>query len=116
MVDRSLVRCSLTFLAIQEPGISKYCERCGKEYLVEEALLKDGQSEEVLRQPGVRKTATTPRAQKSGTGQTGAVEEDEGIQVQNEQALGLTDKPAPLVRMLFATCDVCVYCGGKFVG
>ncbi|RMZ77861.1 hypothetical protein DV738_g4094, partial [Chaetothyriales sp. CBS 135597] len=26
-------RCGLTFVAIQEPGISKYCTRCGKEFL-----------------------------------------------------------------------------------
>ncbi|RMZ88265.1 hypothetical protein DV736_g4503, partial [Chaetothyriales sp. CBS 134916] len=26
-------RCGLTFLSIQEPGLSKYCARCGKEFL-----------------------------------------------------------------------------------
>ena len=33
-------RCSLTFLAIQEPGVSKYCERCGAQYCNEEYLLR----------------------------------------------------------------------------
>lgn len=30
-----IVRCNLTFLAIQEPGISKFCSDCGTEYLGE---------------------------------------------------------------------------------
>ncbi|KAL3464570.1 transcription factor IIIC subunit delta N-term-domain-containing protein [Aspergillus heterothallicus] len=33
------VRCSLTFLAIQEPGISKFCSRCDCEYLDEDLIL-----------------------------------------------------------------------------
>lgn len=33
--DQLTVRCALTFLAITRPGISKYCERCGKEFLNE---------------------------------------------------------------------------------
>lgn len=28
-----LTRCSLSFVAIQEPGISKYCARCGRQFL-----------------------------------------------------------------------------------
>ncbi|KAL2837777.1 transcription factor IIIC subunit delta N-term-domain-containing protein [Aspergillus pseudoustus] len=39
------VRCSLTFLAIQEPGISKFCSRCDSEYLDEDLIgpsSKDG--------------------------------------------------------------------------
>ena len=29
----TFARCVISFLAIQEPGISKYCSRCGKEFL-----------------------------------------------------------------------------------
>ncbi|KAL2810008.1 transcription factor IIIC subunit delta N-term-domain-containing protein [Aspergillus granulosus] len=32
------VRCNLTFLAIQEPGISKFCSRCDREYLDEDLI------------------------------------------------------------------------------
>ncbi|KAF3388478.1 hypothetical protein F1880_004530 [Penicillium rolfsii] len=32
------VRCGLSFLAIQEPGLSKYCSRCRIEYINEETL------------------------------------------------------------------------------
>ncbi|KAJ5087077.1 hypothetical protein NUU61_008384 [Penicillium alfredii] len=33
-------RCGLTFLAIQEPGISKFCSSCRTEYLDEEAIAR----------------------------------------------------------------------------
>lgn len=36
-----LARCTLTFLAIQAPGISKVCGICGKQYLTENYLLKE---------------------------------------------------------------------------
>lgn len=39
------VRCNLTFLAIQEPGISKICPNCGSEYLDEELLAPHGQED-----------------------------------------------------------------------
>ncbi|KAE8152830.1 transcription factor IIIC subunit delta N-term-domain-containing protein [Aspergillus avenaceus] len=32
------VRCGMTFLAIQEPGISKFCSHCGMEYLSEDLV------------------------------------------------------------------------------
>ena len=33
--NAGIVRCALTFLAITSPGISKRCERCGREFLNE---------------------------------------------------------------------------------
>lgn len=33
-----IVRCGLTFMAIQEPGLSKFCSLCGAEYLSEDML------------------------------------------------------------------------------
>lgn len=36
-----LARCTLTFLTIQAPGISKVCGICGKQYLTENYLLKE---------------------------------------------------------------------------
>ncbi|KAL2869677.1 uncharacterized protein BJX67DRAFT_378735 [Aspergillus lucknowensis] len=39
------VRCNLTFLAIQEPGISKFCSQCDSEYLDEDLVgLSSGSS------------------------------------------------------------------------
>ncbi|KAL4798448.1 transcription factor IIIC subunit delta N-term-domain-containing protein [Aspergillus venezuelensis] len=39
------VRCNLTFLAIQEPGISKFCSRCENEYLDEDMVGQAGQTD-----------------------------------------------------------------------
>ena len=114
---RPLVRCALTFLAIQEPGISNYCERCGTEYLTEEALLDDEKSERDVHQPNMEVlAATTSRHEDVNLGQEGAVEDDQTSTVKQGQASSPPRELAPLVRMLFSTYDVCVYCGGKFVG
>ena len=37
----NVARCRLTFLAITEPGISKYCESCRREFLNEENFVGD---------------------------------------------------------------------------
>ena len=34
----STARCNLTFLSIQEPGISKFCSQCETEYLDEDSI------------------------------------------------------------------------------
>jgi hypothetical protein len=34
-------RCSLTLLTIQEPGLSKFCQSCNREYLNEKVVFKD---------------------------------------------------------------------------
>lgn len=39
------VRCSLTFLAIQEPGISKFCSKCENEYLDEDLVGLSGKKD-----------------------------------------------------------------------
>lgn len=42
----TIVRCNLTFLSIQEPGVSKFCSDCGTEYL-DGALLGSHYDEDV---------------------------------------------------------------------
>ncbi|KAK8178767.1 transcription factor IIIC subunit delta N-term-domain-containing protein [Phyllosticta citribraziliensis] len=83
------VRCSLTFLAIQAPGISKLCGICGKRFLSEHHALK-------------LDTVLDDEANGNGQSQAGAREQER--------------QPVTLVRLLFAACNVCIYCGGKFVG
>ena len=67
-------RCGISLLAIQAPGITKYCGICSTPFLSEEFVW----------------------AQEAGP----------------EQAEPLVT----LSRVLFQACDVCIYCGGKFVG
>jgi hypothetical protein len=67
-------RCGISLLAIQAPGITKYCGICSTPYLNEEFV----------------------RAQEIREGEV---------------------EPAyTIARMLFQACDVCIFCGGKFVG
>jgi hypothetical protein len=66
-------RCGISLLAIQAPGITKYCGICSTPCLNEEFV----------------------RAQETGEGES--------------------EPPNTLSRVLFQACDVCIYCGGKFV-
>jgi hypothetical protein len=79
-------RCALTFLSIMEPGIGKSCRICHALYLNEYTL------------PGFKNKAA----------------QDAKV----EAPLLDADHAEPrvsLARLLFAACDVCILCGGKFV-
>ena len=106
----TVVRCALTFLTIQEPGISKYCESCDREYLDEHVLLDP--AKHVDRRPEVE-------TQEPSIGIS--AEESTRIHVGGTHDIGPgmlkeKDDGASLARVLFSTYDVCIYCGGKFVG
>ena len=83
-------RCTLTFMAIQEPGISKYCETCGREYLNEKYLWPIP--------PGVC-TSETSR-------------ENSGLP---NLLPGLASEETSHLRELIRTFDKCIFCGGKFI-
>lgn len=92
-------RCSLTFLSIMEPGISKSCRICNALCLNQDAL-PEFQGDKV----GVIKNG---RRSPDGAGNTSdSVEETNG----DGAASNVT-----LARLLFAACDKCILCGGKFV-
>jgi hypothetical protein len=77
----------MTFLAIQAPYITRRCGLCGRSYL------KDGVLEDDDLDPGDVAQAS-----------------DNADSVQ---------KHAPRIsvgRLLFAVCDRCIFCGGKFIG
>jgi len=87
--NRLSARCTLSFLAIQTPGTSKACSICNAQYINESMM------------PGFK-------AQDSKDAGT---EEDEVMQGTSDQ-----EPPLSLARILFAACDRCVCCGGKFTG
>ena len=68
-------RCGVSLLAIQAPGITKYCGICSTPVLNEEFV----------------------QAQEDGDDKD-------------------TDSSGTLARVLFQACDVCIFCGGKFIG
>ncbi|KAF1931738.1 uncharacterized protein M421DRAFT_417498 [Didymella exigua CBS 183.55] len=67
-------RCGISLLAIQAPGITKYCGICSTPFLSEEFA----------------------QAQEAGELEA--------------------ESPVSLSSVMFQACDVCVYCGGKFIG
>lgn len=80
-------RCGISFLAIQKPRISKYCGLCKTPYLSEEFV----------------------GAQEEGRG-NGAEAVEGGAAEENGARV------VSLSKALYAACDVCIYCGGKFTG
>ncbi|KAH7390705.1 transcription factor IIIC subunit delta N-term-domain-containing protein [Pyrenochaeta sp. MPI-SDFR-AT-0127] len=133
-------RCGLSFLAIQSPGITKYCGLCSTPFLSAEFVA--AQEEQVMQTNvssggGVLSQTDVAGADEVGTSGDAiihAAEEEEqapsserGIESQclqtNDGAAGHSiveeEQKLPsvtLASILFLACDVCIYCGGKFVG
>ncbi|KAI9710611.1 MAG: hypothetical protein M1812_007375 [Candelaria pacifica] len=99
-------RCALTFLAIQAPGISKYCGLCGIEYLHLDFLLKND----------ARSLAPAENLDRKNSGAASEAESDAESVGDEAQDTHLAETPVSLAQILSASCEICIYCGGKFVG
>lgn len=120
--DSILVRCSLSFLSIQAPGKSKYCGLCEREYLSDTVILKELGQHQPRVEPrtddaweqsllGTTEPRETPiRAPTVAATAMGDTSEFD------EHSPGHVLKHVSLASLLFEACDICVYCGGKFVG
>ena len=98
-------RCTLTFLSIMEPGISKSCRICNALYLNEEALPE-------FKKPNAKAIKVEEQPQEED------MEVDTNAGAENTSDASQTDGVEPnisLARLLFSACDVCILCGGKFV-
>jgi len=85
-------RCALTFFAIQEPGISRYCDACSREYLHEDYALNTCR---------VDMNAPSP----------------DGLEIfDNSKNPGNETEGESILQTLFKDYDVCIFCGGKFIG
>lgn len=94
-------RCAMSFLALQEPGITKVCGLCGLQYLNEGVL--PATSGEDMEMADILET-------EGGQSVPGA---DAWVEISHNESATKTHKPT-LVQLLFAACDICIYCGGKF--
>ena len=90
-------------MTIQEPGISKYCDTCGREYLKEEFVLKDEAESDV----GLQMLDPFPYVRENG--------DETKIDGESGRPLVHVD-PVSLAHILFKVHDVCLFCGGKFIG
>lgn len=117
-------RCGLSFLAIQSPGITKYCGICSTPFLSEEFVV----AQEVEAKPertGEQRngedgdvsmigTAAGEGSQQANISNDNQIVEIGGDELAAED--GTRELPTTLARVLFLACDVCIYCGGKFIG
>jgi hypothetical protein len=133
-------RCGLSFLAIQAPGITKYCGICSTPFLSDEFVIAQEYADSkksVDTGNDTVMTGVTTNDRVSGGGEKvsgppGKVDEGhvaqeggERITVEDQESDDSDDEddvyerrelPVTLARVLFLACDVCIYCGGKFVG
>lgn len=116
----TLARCSLTFLAIREPGVSKYCHSCNRAYLNDHIILTSTEREtnctpdvETCAVPTVEELADTEMFDDN------LLKIGGGEMMGNSSPVDLSafkSEPFSLATILFDAFDMCPYCGGKFVG
>lgn len=100
-------RCALTFLSIMEPGISKSCRICNALYINEDTLPAiNGTPSEIV------KSEDETMVDGEAIGGSGAAMTEDG---QQQQRTNVIEPQVSLARLLFAACDKCILCGGKFV-
>lgn len=97
-------RCSLTGLAIQEPGMSKWCSVCDREFFNETAFYLNLKGQEGATS-GENQTATGMDVDEPGNGITEAM-----TQRVHESPLS----PDSLFWKLFRFFDTCPYCQAKY--
>ena len=110
-------RCAMTFLAIQEPGVSKHCERCNRQFINEEFLNPAAVAEDDVEGDDAMKDAEA-KLEVEATEVVVAVEEDEkeaGEESEGEEREEEEEEPKTLAEDIFTRCSVCIFCGGKFV-
>ncbi|KAL6702966.1 hypothetical protein ACN47E_010321 [Coniothyrium glycines] len=132
-------RCGLSFITIQAPGITKYCGICKTPFLNDEfvsaqedpphATANFNNAEEVQAfSVGQVITTVTTIDDVAMDGQSEMIHmselQDNGdasqLPARNSLAsksaeLAPSNPPVTLSQVIFQACDMCIYCGGKFV-
>lgn len=105
----------MSFLAIEEPGISKYCEKCNREFLNEHVLRESEHYPGLLLGP---EGATSPKDCPFDENEVVIEQQDSFGQRANvmTKEVGQISKAPSLASMMFDYFDVCPYCNGKFIG
>ena len=116
-------RCATTFLAIQEPGVSKYCERCGRHFINEEflnptgtaAAAAEGNFEDGIQGEDAMGEAETADAVAGIEDEEEEKEVGEGSKGEERREEEEDEEPKTLAEDIFTRCSVCIFCGGNFV-
>ncbi|KAI4670747.1 uncharacterized protein J4E88_009840 [Alternaria novae-zelandiae] len=128
-------RCGLTFLAIQAPGITKYCGICSTPFLSDEFIMaqedvernNSSDTEDNTVMTGVTRNGMVSEEREESSDplnkmdEEGSSDQEGGDQESNDSddegdVYERKEIPVTLARVLFLACDACIYCGGKFIG
>jgi hypothetical protein len=129
-------RCGLSFLAIQAPGITKYCGICSTPFLSEDFLIAQEMNDKRGHLAEPANTDGQVRANSDGRNgadhkgdiamasdgldddqeRHNAKQQRQATAAKFDESEGEKNLPMTLAKVLFFACDACIYCGGKFVG
>jgi hypothetical protein len=133
-------RCGLSFIAIQAPGITKYCGICSTPFLDDEFVAaqetRETKSADVLDEGNTaQKNEISGNSTLEEVPANGMTDTEGDVSMghdpvstsvpnqENDERAGPTmneeqeqEPSVSLAKTLFLACDVCIYCGGKFVG
>ena len=115
----SLGRCALTFLAIQAPGLTKKCRMCQKECL-DDAFMKHWHTQSITGLAEANDNHTDQHADGSDNSQDGFGQNGTSPCLRQHDLLPEDNQHAgvgtwSLPQALIVACNVCLYCGGKYV-
>ncbi|EME42331.1 hypothetical protein DOTSEDRAFT_81250 [Dothistroma septosporum NZE10] len=97
-------RCALSFLSIQEPGTTKSCGICGLQVL-NDSFVADAT-------PAAKDIEMTDVPPPEGDQDNPS--SDTWIEISHHEHKDPQSRTT-LAQLLFSACDVCIYCGGKFI-
>ena len=111
----------MTFLAIEEPGISKYCEKCNREFINEHLLRESRQYPELIL--AAENYSSVPEDYPITEDELDLEQQIDFFRRSDEQskeppyvdAHAANSRAPSLVSALFDNFGVCPYCHGKFI-
>ncbi|KAL8726378.1 MAG: hypothetical protein Q9181_006073 [Wetmoreana brouardii] len=110
------VRCALTFLPIREPGISKYCESCNREFL-DESLFAQSDSDEKISTSDYMEIDNQDNAQEATlVNRINTARSHDGDLLAHRGGEERISSNSGFRKALFARFDLCPYCQSKYVG
>ncbi|KAL9614013.1 MAG: hypothetical protein Q9167_001493 [Letrouitia subvulpina] len=105
-------RCALTFLPITEPGISKYCERCHREFLDQDHFFQTHQ--ELLDPPSKRHSLDITHVSQQQSALGPCLDNEYSARQPSSDHEKASKSVYGLAKLLFIYFSVCPFCQGFF--
>ena len=111
-----LARCGLTFLPILEPGISKSCESCHREYLDQVQITQVVSNDSIDQAEHTTPDAPSMDATRTTTNTRDEMYSQEQQPLADDTGLQILSSSQSLFKEISQHFDVCPYCYGKYIG